>query len=447
MASAIRGILRTAVLLIGLVAVAATGAAPALGADESITLVPLDDTRFVVNGRTYAGELTIAASSTGLALTEMTTVDGYLAGIKEVPFGWPHEALAAQVVAARTYLASTLRNGRTANGRLYGYDICASSACQVYAGIGYLEQSNGDRWLNAINATSNQILTYDGAPIQAVYSSSMGSRTLAVQDVWGGAAVPYLQPVDSPEEGVSPYYTWEVEVPSEAFVEILRADGHGVGGELLALVHRDLPEGTGIDTVWVSTAGGTVTIPGTDIKGAMNRQGPALYPSLLPAMRADGERRLPQALPSYNYDVSYTPLRAFPEAVLRHLPPEDRRHVGTVRFVGEGWGHGVGMSQYGAYAMALNGDDYRDILGHYYGGLVPEDAGAHLPETVVVGLGWELGSVTFEASGSFTVVSEDGEGPRSEGRWSAFVDDDRLLLWPSIGYPTLPGKGRDAVPV
>jgi stage II sporulation protein D len=437
---------RAAAVLTALVALMSS-AAPALASDGSVTLVPADGTRFEINGRSYAGALTITASPAGLALTEQTTIDRYLAGIKEVPFGWPEEALAAQVVAARTYLASTLGNGRTENGRRYGYDICASSACQVYAGVGYVDEPSGRRWLDAIEATSNEILTYDGRPIQAVYSSSMGARTMAVQDVWGGAAVPYLQPVDSPEEGVSPYYAWEVEVPSAAFVEILAADGHEVGGELLAMVHRRPPEGEGRATVWISTTGGTVTILANEIKGAMNRHGHDLYPTLLPDWRSDGERRLPQALPSYDYDVSYTPLWAYPEAVLRFLPPYDASHLGTVQFVGQGWGHGVGMSQYGAYAMALNGADYREIVGHYYGGLVPEDAGAHLPETVVVGLGWELGSVTFDASGPFQVISDDAGGPRSGGRWSVFVSDGRLVLWPSIGYPIDPRPGRDAVPV
>ena len=125
-------------LLIALVAVglAVLGSDPAL-AEDTVTLQPADGTEFEVDGRSYAGTLTIASSSSGLALTETTSVDDYLAGIKEVPFGWPKEALAAQVVAARTYLANTLRNGRSERGRRYGYDICASSACQVYVGTAF----------------------------------------------------------------------------------------------------------------------------------------------------------------------------------------------------------------------------------------------------------------------------------------------------------------------
>lgn len=412
-------------------------AGPAL-AGESVTLVPADGTEFEISGRRYAGVLTIEGSTSGLALTERTSVDNYLAGIKEVPFGWPEHALAAQVVAARTYLANTMKNGRSARGREHGFDICASSACQVYAGTSYLDEESGERWLAAVERTANEIITFGGSPILAVYSSSAGSRTMAVQDVWGGEPLAYLQPVDSPEEDVSPFASWRVEVPARAFVNILNADGHAVSGELIDLVHRIPPEGEGIATLEVVSTGGTTTVLGTDVKGAMNRQGPDLYPALLPGVRSDG-RRLPQALPSYRYEVSYVPIAEIPEFVLGHLPPYDAVRVGKVRFIGEGWGHNLGMSQYGALALAQDGASYDDILAHYYGGLRPEDAGPHLPEEVVVGLGWELDSVTFAATGPFEVVADAvGDGPRSGGTWSVVIDEGALVVFPSIGYPSAP---------
>lgn len=423
------------------------GAVPVLAAEDSVTLIPVDGTEFEVDGRSYGGALTIAHFPGGLALTEATTVDRYLTGIKEVPFGWPQDALAAQVVAARTYLANTLRNGRSARGKEYGFDICASSACQVYAGVGYLDEPGGERWLAAVRDTGGEILTYEGLPILAVYSSSAGSRTMAVQDVWGGPPLPYLQPVDSPEEGVSPFASWQVQVPSEAFVDILRADGHKVGGELLDLVHVVLPEGEGQATVRIVTTGGATTVLGTEIKGAMNRQGAKLYPELLPGKRTDG-KRLPQALPSNNYAVSYTARGDVPEQVLAYLLPDDVNLVGSVSFVGQGWGHNLGMSQYGALAMAQDGADYTEILAHYYGGLIPEDAGAFLPDRLVVGLGWELNRVTVSASGRFELVV-DGllVGPIAGGTWSAYLHDDELVLAPSIDYPAPADRGRAPVVV
>ncbi len=436
-------LLASLILALGIV----LGAMPVLAAEDSVTLIPADGTEFEVNGRTYVGALTITGSPGGLALTEATTVDRYLTGIKEVPFGWPQDALAAQVVAARTYLANTLRNGRSALGKEHGFDICASSACQVYAGIGYLDEPGGERWVAAVERTGGEILSYDGQPILAVYSSSAGSRTMAVQDVWGGTPLPYLQPVDSPEEGVSPFASWEVQVPSDAFVDILSADGHDVGGELLDLVHVVLPEGEGRATVRIATTEGAITVLASEIKGAMNRQGSDLYPELLPGMRTDG-KRLPQALPSYSFAVSFTARRDFPERVLAYLLPYDATRVGSVSFVGEGWGHNLGMSQYGALAMAQGGAGYREILAHYYGGLIPEDAGSHLPDSVVVGLGWELNSVTVSASGRFELVA-DGlpVGPIAGGTWSVYIHDGELVLAPSFGSPASPDPGRTPIAI
>jgi stage II sporulation protein D (peptidoglycan lytic transglycosylase) len=418
-------------------------AGPAVAAGpESVTLVPAPGTEFSVGGRTYAGELTVTGSSSGLALTEATSVDAYLAGIKEVPFSWPEEALAAQAVAARTYLANTLRNGRSARGREYGFDICASSACQVYAGIGFLDEPGGDRWLDAVKRTAGEILTFDGAPILAVYSSSTGSRTMAVQDVWGGPALFYLQPVDSPEDGVSPFASWEVELPSAALVEILAAAGYAVGGDLLQLEHDVPAEGEGIATVRIVTTGGSASVSGTDMKGAMNRWGPELFPGMLPSPRTDG-KRLPQALPSYSYDVSYLSADEIPPLVLAYLPQDDVIRVGTVRFIGEGWGHNLGMSQYGALAMAQQGASYQEILAHYYGGLTPEDGADQLPDQVVIGLGWDLDGLTIDASGPFDVAAgEDLDGPRSGGTWSLIQADGAVVLFPSIDYPTSPDPGR-----
>lgn len=413
------------------------GALPAV-ADDAISLQPEPGTEFEIGERRYEGTLTVALVGGELALTETTTVDRYLAGIREVPFGWPDEALAAQVVAARTYLANTLGNGRSGRGAEIGYDICASSACQVYAGTSYLDEDHGDRWLAAVNRTAREILTMNDRPILAVYSSSAGSRTMAVQDVWGGEPLPYLQPVDSPEEGVSPFASWHIELPSRAFVEILAADGYSVGGDLIALDHQVPAEGQGIALVLVTTTGGTVTVLGTDLKGAMNRQGADLYPDLLPAARADGARQLPQSLPSYNYDVSYVPHNTIPPLVLEYLPFEDRAVIGLVVFDGEGWGHNLGMSQYGALSMALDGATYAEILSHYYSGIAPGDAGELLPDEVVVGLGWDLDSVGFTATGPFAVDGSATAGPRSGGSWSVISVGDNVVLAPTIGYPTTP---------
>ncbi|RPI26022.1 MAG: SpoIID/LytB domain-containing protein, partial [Actinobacteria bacterium] len=297
-----------AIVAASLLAPAAPAAAQAAADSHivSVELVPAPGTSFAVDGRTYEGVLRVGAGDDGLVLTEEVTLDQYLKGIGEVPFSWPMAALSAQVVAARTYLAHTLLSGRAGDGASYGFDICASSACQVYAGSGLAAEEGGARWVEAVERTAGQILLYQGRPAQTVYSSSTGSRTRSNQDVWGGAALPYLQAVDSPEDGVSPFASWVIDIPSHLFVSILQREGYRVSGQLQSILVRDPGEGAGPTTIWVDTEGGTDVVAETDLKGAFNRQGPQLAPGLLPVRIGDG-RRLPQALPSYTYEISHIP--------------------------------------------------------------------------------------------------------------------------------------------
>ena len=132
--------------IVGIVAIAVLiGATPVVAQTDDtvsateIVLEPLDGARVVIGGREYTGTLTLTAHDGGISIVEQVDVDSYLLGIREVPFSWEPATLAAQAVAARTYLAWTLDRGRSSNGRRYDYDICATTACQVYAGVGGLE--------------------------------------------------------------------------------------------------------------------------------------------------------------------------------------------------------------------------------------------------------------------------------------------------------------------
>jgi hypothetical protein len=117
----------------------------------------------------------------------------------------------------------------------------------------------------------------------------------------------------------------------------------------------------------------------------------------LPARSSDGSK-LPEPLPSYTYELDHI---VVPErAVDALLPLDDRASRDVIRFVGEGWGHGVGMSQWGAQIMAGTGSTYGDILTHYYTGATLERAATLVPDTVVVGLSWELSQVEVVVSGN-----------------------------------------------
>src|SRR5690606_29830517 len=143
------------------------GDAPDMVTANVVEVTPATEgATILVGDRRYGGTVRITGHSDGLAVVEEVRLDAYLAGIQEVPFSWEPAALEAQVIAARTYLAWTLANGRTGSGQAYDYDICATDACQVYAGLEPALGSGGDRWLAAVEATDSQILLYEGEPAQ-----------------------------------------------------------------------------------------------------------------------------------------------------------------------------------------------------------------------------------------------------------------------------------------
>lgn len=359
------------------------------------TLHPAPGTTLSIGRGGYTGTIDVTPFSDGVAVVETTTVDQYLDGINEVPSSWPAETLKAQAVAARTYLAWTLRRGRTAAGTRYGYDICATTACQVYRG----PAEAAAPWAQAVADSDNEILVYDGQPAQALYSSSSGHRTRANQDIWGGTAIPYLQPVDSPELDVSPYRSWKLEVPEEVFRRVFARAGYSFGGELSAVTVRSSGEGTGPVSVEVHSERGITLIPVTRFRAVFNVYGPELYPGLMPAARPDG-RRWPQTILSYTFGVSYAGAAGRTDLP---LPAGDRGGSGSLTVTGEGWGHGVGMSQWGAMAMGSAGSSYEQILDLYYG-LQPVDGSNLLPETVRVGLSVARPWVAVTADGPFELV-------------------------------------------
>ncbi|MDH3470790.1 MAG: SpoIID/LytB domain-containing protein, partial [Acidimicrobiia bacterium] len=192
---------------------AAPAAAQESAAFGEVEFVPAEGTTLTFGERSYAGTLRMSVAPDGLVLVEDVGIDGYLSGIREVPLSWHEEALAAQVVAARTYLAWTLDRGRSADGVKYGYDICATTSCQVYAGVGVVRGPDGDRWAEAIERTTGEVLLYEGKPAQAMYHSTSGGRTEPIEDIFDSTPKPYLVGAESPGEQ-SPFVDWSYEIPA-----------------------------------------------------------------------------------------------------------------------------------------------------------------------------------------------------------------------------------------
>lgn len=248
------------------------------------------------------------------------TLDEYITGVvlREMPASFELEALKAQAVVARTYTLKQLNIGK----KHPGCAVCTdSNCCQGYYKLdAYLSaggsQADVEKIRQAVSDTQDLVLIYEDELIDATYFSCSGGKTEDAVSVWG-AQVPYLQSVESPGEQNSVHYIDTVSFSAAEFESLL---GSELQGE---------PE-QWFGSVTYTAGGGVATIEIAD----------KLYEGVT-------LRRL-LGLKSTAFAVTA---------------------VGsTVTITTKGFGHRVGMSQYGADAMALNGATYPDILAHYYPG-------------------------------------------------------------------------------
>ena len=273
-----------------------------------------------------------------LSLTATITFREYLEGIAEVPASWPMAALEAQVIAARTYaLATTGWDGE--EGEPLEEPICATSACQVYGGIPLQPSPLDRRWNRAVRTTAGEVLLYEGRPAETLYFSTSDGQTYGNEDVFGSSPLPYLRPVVENDDGASGLSHWSVSIPFGHLARFLGAVGEW-GEEPIDAVAL-----SGGDVV-ISGGGASRTMTLGTFRDAVNGQAHCLEPRRYPP------GSMPTTIPS------------------RWLTISSAR--GGVTIVGRGWGHGVGMVQWGAYGKARRGLSADEILAYYYGGLRPE---------------------------------------------------------------------------
>jgi len=245
-------------------------------------------------------------------------MEEYLTGVvlAEMPASFETEALKAQSVVARTYTLKVMEAGAKHGGAVCTDHTC----CQAY--VDPSDYSGGTENLekvrSAVLATAGQVLTYEGNLIEATYFSCSGGSTEDAVAVWG-TDYPYLRATDSPGEEGAAHFTDSVTFSAADFADKLGISPSGSPASWLGYV--------------TYTAGGgvnTMRIGGTDFKGTELRSLLGLRSTAF-TMEANGD---------------------------------------TITVTTKGFGHRVGMSQYGADAMAVAGAGYAEILAHYYQGTV-----------------------------------------------------------------------------
>ena len=275
------------------------------------------------------GEFKILNQSTGQVETvsERDFVIGAVAS--EMPASFHTEALKAQAVASHTYAVYQRQLHReTPDSQLKGADFAADPEnYQVYITeevarnrFGQNFDSYWKKITEAVDSVLGQVITYDGSPIVAAYHAMSSGNTEDCKNIWSGNGLPYLVPVESPGDLLAPDYEAKVSFSADEVSQKLK----------IRAPDLQLPEDPG---AWFSlgerTASGTllgVTVGGSTFTGVQLRSALGLR--------------------SANFTVSFAD--------------------GQFSFVTKGYGHGVGMSQYGADYFARQGQSYDAILAHYY---------------------------------------------------------------------------------
>jgi stage II sporulation protein D len=271
------------------------------------------------NGRWFRGKARLVPSPKGLIAVNYVDMESYLYSVvaSEMPPSWPLESLKAQAVAARSYVLK--QRDRTANTV---YDVGDDTRWQVYKGV----EAETNTTQAAVKATSGQVMTYQGGIIEAVFHSSSGGHTENSEDVWS-QKVPYLRAVADYDQS-APVYSW-----NEVFSNDTLGQKLGVGRIKTLSVVESSPQGR-VRRIKVEGESDQRVMTGEQLRIALNLRS-SLF-KITPQKEAD--------------------------AAGKSLAPQ------TFQIEGRGFGHGLGLSQYGAQALATKGWTYGQILTHYYQG-------------------------------------------------------------------------------
>nr|PZN37906.1 MAG: hypothetical protein DIU70_11785 [Bacillota bacterium] len=335
-------------------------------------------------GLRYRGEMEVRrAPAGGLTVINVLPLEQYLRGVvpREMPASWPQAALEAQAVAARTYALRMMASGRFA---AEGFDVTDDTYSQVYGGA----DAEHPRTDAAVAATAGQVVTYQGQLIDAVFHSHSGGHTEDNEVVFtGGVPVPYLRGVEDYDLG-APYYRWEVTHTPEELAALLQVSPLTAGvGEPLRVEPAGKRGSGGRWSHWrIVGTKGEVTVTGEQLRQLLGlRSGPrevvvsrsagsrglTYSPGRAVTVRgAGGLTRTLRVEEVYVMGAGSPPApRPAPAggvAVQGSGPVAPAGDVVVVR--GGGWGHGVGLSQWGARGLAEQGKTYTEILTHFYRG-------------------------------------------------------------------------------
>ena len=297
----------------------------------------------------YRGELEIRSEGTSLTAVNIVPLEAYLMSVvpSEMSASWPLEALKVQSVAARSYTLANLDKHSKQS-----YNLCSTVHCAAYRGI----NREHSRTNQAVKKTAGEIMTYEGRPINAVYSANSGGHTENSEDVWS-FEVPYLKGVSTQEQQPdfplppAELKEWLQEIPkSHSQDEKYTKRSHYRWQRQLSVDYLESRLGIAdIEQIIPSNRGVGGSVEAVLVKGAQEEK----------KIKA-GLRYKFGGLRSNRFWIQ---------------PQYQAGELTSFIFYGGGWGHNVGMDQVAVASMADSGYEYREILKHFYTDIEFETAG------------------------------------------------------------------------
>ncbi len=274
---------------------------------SQIIIEPTEDGSIWINDRWYRGKVRLIRQGKGVTAVNLVDLEEYLYSVvgSEAYPTWPMEALKSQAVVARTYALYKSSKG----GNRY-YDLDTTTRTQVYKGL----ETEFVTTHEAVNGTAGQVLTHNGKVILAAFHSSSGGHTENVEDVWS-SSLPYLRGVVDYDQ-LAPVFQWRKSFSASQMGQLIG----GVGTVRSLIPQRTTPHGRII----------TLKVVGT--RGSKNI--------------TDDNLRKALGLKSTLFTVS--------------------ANNGIFQIDGRGYGHGIGLSQWGSHYLAEQGVPYDQIVSHYY---------------------------------------------------------------------------------
>ncbi len=262
-----------------------------------------------IGDRWYRGRVLVTLEGGKLTAINYVDLEKYLYSVvgSEMPTSWPQAALQSQAIAARSY--ALYKRARSRNPL---YEVDATTTYQAYKGLAQESPST----INAVDSTKSQVVTYNGQVIEAIFHSSSGGHTENAGEVWS-SDVPYLRGVEDYDQN-APVYSWEQTFSLSDFSNKVSTVGtvRSIGTPRLTTRGR-------VNSISITGDRGTQTLKGSDIRTALQLRSTRF------TLRLDA-------------------------------------NAGRVTVAGFGFGHGVGLSQWGARSLAERGWTYEQILQHYY---------------------------------------------------------------------------------